>query len=108
MAARPALLSPDRPTLVGVRPLDPAQRIRAGAHLLKTGAEATAAHDEGYLTSVVYSPMLESWIGLAMLNNGPERHGEHMRAHDPVRNGDTAIEIVSPMFFDPDGARLHV
>ncbi|MGA2128496.1 MAG: sarcosine oxidase subunit alpha family protein, partial [Xanthobacteraceae bacterium] len=34
MAGRPALLDPARPTLVGIRPLDAAQRLRAGAHLI--------------------------------------------------------------------------
>jgi methylglutamate dehydrogenase subunit C len=31
-----------------------------------------------------------------------------MRAYDPVRNGDIEVEIVSPIFFDPKGSRLHV
>ena len=34
MAARPALIRPDRPVVVGIRPVDPARRLRAGAHIL--------------------------------------------------------------------------
>jgi sarcosine oxidase subunit alpha len=30
-----------------------------------------------------------------------------VRAYDPIRNGDTEVEIVSPMFLDPEGTRLH-
>ena len=39
MAARPALTDPSRPTLVGLRPLDRDDRLRAGAHLLPKDAE---------------------------------------------------------------------
>ncbi len=34
MSGRPALVAPDRMTLVGLRPVDRAQRLRAGAHLV--------------------------------------------------------------------------
>ena len=35
MARRPALLAPDRPALVGLRPVDNSQRLAAGAHFLQ-------------------------------------------------------------------------
>ena len=107
LAKRPALIDPDRPTLVGFKPVDPAARLRAGAHFLPVGARATAENDEGYMTSVAYSPHVGSWIGLGLLKRGPQRIGEHVRAYDPVRNGDVEVEIVSPVFVDPEGARLH-
>ena len=34
MAQRPALLAPDRPALVGFKPVDRKARLRAGAHFL--------------------------------------------------------------------------
>ena len=46
-----------------------------------------------------------SW--LAMLANGPARHGERVRAYDPVREGDVTVEVVPPCFIDPEGARLR-
>ncbi len=107
MAQRPALLDPERPALVGFKPVDGARRLRAGAHFLKIGAGATAENDEGYMTSVAYSPMVKSWIGLGVLRRGPERIGERVRAYDPVRNGDVEVEVTSPIFVDPEGARLH-
>jgi heterotetrameric sarcosine oxidase alpha subunit len=107
LAGRPGLTDPRRPTLVGLRPLDATTRLRAGAHLLTRGAPATAENDEGYLTSVAYSPMLKSWIGLGLLSRGPERMGERVRAYDPLRGGDAEVEVVPPVFFDPDGARLR-
>ncbi len=107
MAARPALADPARPTLVGVRPLDPSEALPAGAHLLPDGAAATADHDQGWLSSTARSATLESWIGLGMLSHGPARHGEIMVAHDPLRGRAVRVRIVPPVFVDPDGARLH-
>ncbi|TMJ02811.1 MAG: sarcosine oxidase subunit alpha family protein [Alphaproteobacteria bacterium] len=107
MAQRPALLEPDRPVLVGFRPADRKARLRAGAHFIPLGATVTAANDEGHMTSVAFSPMLGHWIGLGVLKRGPQRIGERVRAYDPVRNGDVEVEICSPVFFDPEGARLY-
>ncbi len=107
MAGRPALMDADRPRLVGVRPAEPMERLRAGAHVLALGAAPAAENDLGYLTSVVYSPTVGSWIGLALVKGGMTRIGTRMRAFDPVRNGDIEVDIVSPVFVDPKGERLH-
>jgi len=107
MAQRPALLDPDRPAFVGFKPVDRAARLRAGAHFIPVGGNATAENDEGYMTSVAFSPMLGHWIGLGVVQRGPQRIGERVRAYDPVRNGDVEVEICQPAFFDPEGTRLH-
>ncbi len=108
MAARPALTDPARPRLVGLRPLDRDDRLRAGAHLLPKDAEPIAKNDQGYVTSIAFSPSLGHWFGLGLLANGPERHGEIVRAFDPVRGGDILVEVRPPCFIDPEGARLRV
>jgi methylglutamate dehydrogenase subunit C len=107
LAERPGLVDPERPALVGIRPVDRSARLRAGAHVLARGADATMDNDEGHVTSAAFSPMLGHWIGLGFVKRGPARIGERVRAHDPVRGGDTEVEIVSPIFFDPEGKRLH-
>ena len=108
MAARPALTDPERPSLVGLRPLDRGERIRAGAHLIPKDAEAVAGNDLGYVTSIAFSPSLNHWLGLGLLARGPERHGEIVRAYDPVRGGDVLVEVRPPCFIDPEGERLRV
>jgi sarcosine oxidase subunit alpha len=108
MAAREALTDPARPTLVGLRPVDPADRLRAGAHLIPRDAEPIAANDQGHVTSIAFSPSLGHWLGLGLLARGPSRHGEIVRAYDPVRGGDVLVEVVPPCFIDPDGERLRV
>ena len=107
LAGRPGLTDPLRPALVGIKPIDKSGRLRAGAHLLTRGAEVSLENDQGYVTSVAFSPMLNHWVGLGLLTRGPERIGERIRVHDPLRDGDMEAEVCSPLFFDPEGARLH-
>ncbi len=107
LAARPALINPARPTLVGLKPVDGVTFLRAGSHLLPVGAPANAANDQGHVTSAARSPSLGYPIALALLVNGPARIGETIRVYDPVRNGDTLAEIVSPVHYDPSGSCLH-
>jgi sarcosine oxidase subunit alpha len=108
MKERPALVTPDRPILVGVKPVDPEQRLRAGSHFLALDAQPSLDADEGYMTSAAYSPTLGQWIGLGLLRNGATRHGERSRAYDPVRGGDTLCEICPPCFVDPKEEKLRV
>jgi heterotetrameric sarcosine oxidase alpha subunit len=108
MATRPALTEPARPALVGLKPVNREDRLRAGAHLLPKDAEATAANDQGYVTSIAFSPSLGHWLGLGLLANGPARLGEIVRACDPVRGGDVLVEICPPCFIDAEGGRLRV
>ncbi len=73
LAARPGLADPARPALVGVKPVDRRQRLRSGAHFVANGAEARLETDQGYVTSVAFSPMLDHWLGF--LANGAARIG---------------------------------
>ena len=107
MAKREALVEAERPVFVGFRPVNRSERLRAGAHFIGIGKTATMENDEGYMTSVAYSPHLKHWMGLGLLKNGQARIGERVRAVDPVRNGDIEVEICNPVFLDPEGARLH-
>jgi heterotetrameric sarcosine oxidase alpha subunit len=106
MAQRPGLTDPDRPQLVGLRPLN-GERLRAGAHLVAHGMATIAANDQGYITSTAFSPTLGHWIALALLNRGPERHGERMIVHDPVRAADIEAEVCHPVFVDAEGTRIR-
>jgi methylglutamate dehydrogenase subunit C len=107
MAARPALLETDRRVFVGFKPVNAQDRISAGAHLVPPGVPASAAHDQGVITSVAFSPSLQHWIGLGLLARGRERLGARVTAADPVRERFVEVEICAPCFIDPEGARLH-
>ena len=83
MAGREALVAPDRQVVVGVKPVDKVQRLRSGAHVIPKGAVVGPETDQGYVTSVCYSPVVGQWIGLALIERGRERVGEIVRATIP-------------------------
>ena len=107
MAQREGLIDPNRQQVVGIRPVDPADRIRSGAHILKQDDTPSMANDQGYITGVAWSPMLDMWVGLALLANGRARHGEIVQAWDGLRGHRVMAEICDPMHFDKENKRLH-
>lgn len=107
LSERDGLSQPDGFRLMGFKPVDHAQAFNAGAHFLKPGAPETVAHDEGYMTSVCYSPNLGHTIGLGFLKDGGNRIGEQLRAFSPVTDKDILVEVVSPHMIDPQGERLR-
>jgi sarcosine oxidase subunit alpha len=57
----------------------------------------------GHVTSSYRSPALDRPIALAMVERGRERHGQTI--HVPLPDRTIAVEIASPVFYDPEGAR---
>jgi sarcosine oxidase subunit alpha len=108
MAGRPALVDPGRPALAGFKPLDKSRRLRSGAHFFARGMAVAPGNVEGHMTSVCWSPALGHWIGLGLLKRGPARQGETVHVADPLRGEAYEVEVCSPVFVDPEGARLHV
>ncbi|MDG1068428.1 MAG: aminomethyltransferase family protein, partial [Sulfitobacter sp.] len=107
MAARDGLVDPMRERLVGLRPVGAVKQLSAGAHIFETGAAHVHANDQGYVTSVCYSPDMGTMIGLGFVKNGPARMGERMIVRDHVRDLTVEVEICSPVFVDPEGGRLR-
>ncbi len=107
MAGREGLIDPKRQVVVGIRPVEKRDKLRAGAHLLTQGQSPSLANDQGYITSVAFSPMLNMWIGLALLSDGRNRKGEVVRVFDGLRNHHMLAEICEPIHFDPENRRLH-
>jgi methylglutamate dehydrogenase subunit C len=101
MATREGLVDPNRQCVVGIRPVDPADRIRSGAHILKRDDGPSMASDQGYVSSVAWSPMLDMWIGLALVSNGRARHGEVVQVWDGLRGHRVLGEICATPCLDP-------
>ncbi len=104
---RPGLGGPEREQMVGLRPIAAEKPLGAGAHLFDPGAAPVSANDQGYVTSVCWSPTLSSHIGLAFLRDGRARIGQSVRLVDHLRGTDLLCEVTSPIFFDPDGGRAR-
>lgn len=107
LSKREGLNAPDALRLVGIKPVDPQDRVPAGGHLMAADGPVDAAHDQGYVTSACYSPHLGHAIALGFLKDGHNRIGQQMRLVSPLTNVDVAVTIVSPHFVDPEGERLR-
>jgi sarcosine oxidase subunit alpha len=107
MAMREGMVAKDRDAVVGIRPVDKADRIRAGSQLLKKDDSPSLAASQGYITSVAYSPTLGYWLGLALFRNGRERHGEIVKVFDGLRKIHMYAEICDPMHYDKENLKLH-
>ena len=107
MAGREALVTDDAIKLVGFRPVDPKDKLLSGSHFIARGNAAVTENNQGWMTSVCYSPHLETMIGLGFIKQGDERMGERVIAADPLRGTACEVEIVSPHFIDAQGERLR-
>ena len=104
LAGRPGLTDPARLGLAGVRVLDPAATLKAGAHLV---VDAASRESLGYVTAACPMTEGEGFIGLALLRGGMARGGERLHAADPVRGQACAVEVVLPHFVDPGHDRVN-
>lgn len=106
-AAREALVMEDRDRLVGLKPVGPVKEMNAGAFVFAPDAAPTRVNQQGYTTSVCFSPTLGTNLALAFVRNGPNRVGEQLKLVDHLRDVETLVEICDPIFFDKDGGRAR-
>jgi sarcosine oxidase subunit alpha len=93
---------PDRPQLVGILTEDPAMVLEEGAGIV---AGAGSKSILGHVTSAYFSATLGRSVALAMVKGGRARLGERLAVPMPGR--DIGVTIAAPVFYDPEGARLH-
>ena len=94
----------DRLQLVGLKTLDGQRVIPEGAHILSRPDASPPAAMQGHVTSSYFSAALNRSIALAMLKGGRKRMGETV--HCPLADGQIIpAQVVSPVFYDPDGER---
>lgn len=91
-----------RRELVGLLPVDPNRAIPEGAPLTPGGRREAS---EGLTTACVWSVVNNRWVGLALLENGRERHGETACAR--LKDGVIPAKITAPVFHDPAGELLR-
>jgi sarcosine oxidase subunit alpha len=103
--ARPAMQSPARKQLVGLAARDPARVLEEGAQLADRPAQSAPMKVVGHVTSSYLSASLGRPIALAMVAGGRARMGQTLFV--PMPDGEIAVEVTSPVFYDPEGRRLH-
>ena len=106
LAGRPALVDPERPILVGLKPRNLDEAFNAGSHLLEPDVPKIIENDLGYVTSTAFSPVFNHTIGLGVLQRGHERIGETVVAYDPVRSKSVLVEVCHPVFYDPENSKV--
>ena len=65
------------------------------------------AEPQGHVSAVAPRVAGDGTIGLALLRDGGDRHGELLVASSPTRGGYARVRIVPPIFYDPEGARYR-
>jgi glycine cleavage system aminomethyltransferase T/NADPH-dependent 2,4-dienoyl-CoA reductase/sulfur reductase-like enzyme len=104
---RPLLRTSDRWSLVGIESLERETMLRGGS-ILFSATDKLEGHGRGYITSATWSIELERFIALGLYQGGLKHVGEEIVCAYPLKGEKVKARIVSPMFIDPNGARLRV
>ena len=94
-------------TMVGFLSVNPSEKLTSGSHFMNTDDKILPENDQGHMSSVAYSPILERYIGIGFLKNGKDRYNETLKAIDFLQNNHVEVKVVSPHFIDPNGDRLR-
>jgi sarcosine oxidase subunit alpha len=102
---RPAMTSPQRRQLVGLLTTDPQVVLEEGAQVMAQPGARVPARAVGHVTSSYYSAVLGRSIAMGLILRGRARVGQTL--YVPVAGGDVPVQVASPVFYDPEGRRLH-
>ncbi|MBS7545259.1 sarcosine oxidase subunit alpha family protein [Ancylobacter oerskovii] len=103
---RAAFFLPDRKQLVGLLTRDPAVVLEEGAQVVASPNAPVPVPMLGHVTSSYMSATLGRSIALAMVKGGRARLGQTLQV--PMPKGAIPVEVVDPVFYDAEGARLDV
>ena len=104
--SRPDTRREDRKQLVGLKPLDSKLVLDEGAQIVLEKEIRIPMPMVGHVTSSYFSPTLGHSFALAVVKGGAQRLGQTV--YLPMADGRVhAAEVVSPVFYDAEGARHH-
>lgn len=106
MIDRPAFQDVRRHQLVGLVSKS-GETVLAGSHLVRNAELKTQCLSLGHVTSATYSPAIEKYVALALLEKGRDLIGKELYATFPLKGIHVPVEVVDPCFFDKDGERMH-
>ena len=102
---RASMKAPDRKQLVGLRTRDPHRVLEEGAQIAVRPGQAPPMELIGHVTSSYASSVLGHSIALAVIAGGRARLGHTLFV--PLPDADIEVEVTSPVFYDPTGARIN-
>ena len=97
---REGLIAVNRKQMVGLISLDQ-KPLKAGSHILQSGKNI------GHITSTTYSPALEKYISLALIEHGDTLINNQLIAEYPLNSEQNNVLVVEPHFYDREGDRLY-
>ena len=100
----------DRKQLVGIVPLNKSQFIEEGQHVVECKSLPskikTPINYLGHVSSSYHSPSLNHCISMAMIKGGNKLMGKKLYVSTSKGNKNIPVEIVNPVFIDPENKRL--
>ena len=103
--ARASMSDPARKQLVGLLTADPALVLEEGSQIVAERDQPMPKRLIGHVTSSYASATLGRSMALALVSGGRARMGETL--YVPTEHGEVAITVVSPVFYDAEGARVN-
>ena len=104
--ARPDIVAPGRKQLVGLLTDDPNVVLEEGAQIVADPKQPVPMTMIGHVTSSYWSEALGRSIALALVAGGHEMTGDTL--HIPMPGKTHTAKVSGLVFYDPEGARLHV
>ncbi len=100
----------DRKQLVGVVPINKSQFIEEGQHIVECKNLPSKIKSPinylGHISSSYHSPNLNYCISMAMIKGGNKLIGKKLYVSTSKGTKNIPVEIVSPVFIDPENKRL--
>ncbi|MEY3834055.1 MAG: Aminomethyltransferase, partial [Pseudomonadota bacterium] len=104
--ARPDIVAPGRKQLVGLLTDDPNVVLEEGAQIVADPRQPIPMTMIGHVTSSYWSETLGRSIAFALVAGGHERMGGTL--HIPMPGKTHEAKVSGMVFYDAEGARLHV
>ena len=102
---RPAMTADTRKQLVGLMTNDPHVVLDEGSQVMQGQGQRAPVRPIGHVTSSYHSAVLGRSIALALVTGGRGRTGETLYVQ--TDKADVPVKVTSPVFYDPEGARLN-
>ena len=108
--SRPDTARDDRKQLVGLSPINKSDTIEEGQHIVEINKLPNKIKNPikylGHVSSSYHSPNLNQSIGLAMIKGGNNLLGQKFFVTVSGKTQNIPVEIVNPVFIDPENKRL--
>jgi sarcosine oxidase, subunit alpha len=102
---RASMRDANRKQLVGLKPKDGRTLLDEGAQIAERAAQRPPMQLIGHVTSSYGESTVGFPIALAMVAGGRARMGQTL--YVPMPGGAVAVEVTSPVFYDPQGVRIN-